>query len=55
MSHYAALGVARTAPDDEIKKAFRKIALECHPDRNPDPAAHERFKKASAEIGRAHV
>lgn len=45
---YKALGVARTASQDEIKKAYRKIAKTDHPDLNPDPAAHERFKAASS-------
>lgn len=45
---YAALGVARTATDAEIKKAYRGIAKTSHPDLNPDPAAQDRFKAASA-------
>lgn len=45
--YYADLGVSRTANDDEIKAAFRKIAMADHPDRNPDPEAHERFKRAT--------
>jgi curved DNA-binding protein CbpA len=42
--YYAALGVERTATDAEIKKAFRRLAQQWHPDVSSDPAAAERFK-----------
>ena len=46
---YQELGVARGASADEIKKAFRKLAKELHPDKNPgDQAAEERFKRITA-------
>jgi molecular chaperone DnaJ len=46
--YYDVLGVSREAGDDEIKKAFRKLARELHPDVNRhDPAAEERFKEVA--------
>jgi len=45
---YEVLGVAKTAPKDEIKRAYRKLAVQYHPDRNPgDHAAEEKFKEAT--------
>jgi len=46
--YYAILGVPRSASDDEIKRAFRRLALELHPDVNPSPDAKERFQELNA-------
>lgn len=68
--YYEVLGLARDADERSVKKAYRALAMELHPDRNPSPEAEEKFKEASEayevlsdpqkrqvydQIGRAHV
>ena len=43
--YYEVLGVARTCTDDDLKKAFRKLAFQFHPDRNKEADAEAKFKE----------
>lgn len=47
-SHYATLGVSQQATQDDVKRAFRKLARTFHPDVNRAPQAAERFKAVAA-------
>ena len=46
--HYAILGVRKDAPPEDIKRAYRRLARQLHPDVNPDAETQERFKEITA-------
>ena len=50
--YYEVLGVEKNATDDDLKKAYRKLAKKYHPDVNPSEEAAEKFKEASEALRR---
>jgi curved DNA-binding protein len=46
--HYDALGVPRGASEEDIRRAYRRLARQYHPDVNKEPGAEDRFKEVSA-------
>jgi molecular chaperone DnaJ len=47
MDPYEALGLKRDATQEQITRAYRRIALQCHPDKDPSEKAHQRFLEIS--------
>ena len=52
--YYKVLGVDKSASDKEIKKAFRKLALQLHPDKNKSPNAEEKFREIAPKLFKKH-
>ena len=53
--YYEILGVPKTASVDQIKKAYRELALRYHPDRNKDKGAEEKFKEINEAYYFCHI
>lgn len=51
INYYDVLGVSKSASDEDIKKAYRKLAMQWHPDRSDDPNAKEKFQEISNAYG----
>jgi preprotein translocase subunit Sec63 len=49
--HYTTLGISMSATEKDVKTAYRKLALQFHPDRNKDPGAEDKFKSINAAYG----
>ncbi|OEU10220.1 J-domain DnaJ subfamily B Member 12-like protein, partial [Fragilariopsis cylindrus CCMP1102] len=49
--HYRVLGIAASANESEIKKAYRKLAIKVHPDKNPAPKSDDAFKAVGLAYG----
>ena len=53
---YDVLGVAKNASPDELKSAYRKLAVKHHPDKNPgDKTSEDKFKEASEALSLIHI